>query len=80
MQPQVRQAELPGIWKKCNKCGGKNHFKSVCKSSGSESKCDSQRPDGVNRKNRCLHRCNIHEIHEDEFHDDSSMKDLNEQV
>ena len=31
-------------------------------------------------KNRCLHRCNVHEIHEDDCHDDSSIEDLNEQV
>ena len=38
----------PAFGKTCNKCGGKNHFKTVCKS---ESKHDSRkRPDGANRE------------------------------
>ena len=68
----------PAFGKICDKCGGKNHFKTVCKS---ESKRDStRRPDGAIRKNsrKCSHRCNVHEI--EECHDDSLMEDLNEQV
>ena len=44
--------------------------------SKSESKHDSRRPDRANGKNRCSHRCNVHEI--EECHDD--MADLNKQV
>ena len=43
-----------------NKCGGKNHFRTVCKSKESESRHDSRkRPNGA-RKNRCSHRCDVH--------------------
>ena len=69
----------PAFGKTCDKCGGQNHLRIVCKSKESESKHDSKRPNGA-RKNRCSHRCNVHEINEDECHEDSSMEDLTEQV
>ena len=76
------KGECHAFGKTCHNCGGKNHFESNCKSkrgsSKSESKHDSRkRPNGA-RKNKCS--CRVHEIHEGEHHEDSSMEDLNEQV
>ena len=31
-------------------------------------------------KNRCLHRCNVHELHEVDCHDDNLMDGLADQV
>ena len=61
----------PAYDKECDKCGGKNHFRTVCKSKESESKHDSRRPNGA-RKNKC----NVHEIEECQ----NDMEDLAEQV
>ena len=45
---------------------------------------DSRRPNGANsfnRKNRCSHRCNVHDIDiENDCHDDNSVDDLADQV
>ena len=43
----------PAYSKECDKCGGKNHFRNVCKSSDSkyESKRDSRRSDRTKRRN-----------------------------
>ena len=75
----------PAYGKTCDKCSGKNHFKTMCKGrstdsgSKSESRCDSRRSHGANRKNKCSHRCNVHDIDiEEECHDD--MEDLTDQV
>ena len=46
------KGECPAFGKTCNKCGGKNHFRTVCKSKESESRHDSRRPNGA-RKNKC---------------------------
>ena len=35
------KGECPAFGKTCNKCGGKNHFRTVCKSKESESRHDS---------------------------------------
>ena len=69
----------PAYSKECHKCGGKNHFRTVCKSNDrkSESKCDSRRPNGARKKsNKCSHRCNVHEIKECQ----NDMESLTEQV
>ena len=60
----------PAFGKTCDKCGGKNHFRTVCKSSDkeSESKHDSRRSDRTKRKN----------VHDIECQND--MEDLTEQV
>ena len=60
----------PTFGKTCDKCGGKNHFRTVCKSNDkeSESKCDSRRSDRTKRKN----------VHDIECQND--MEDLMEQV
>ena len=65
--------------KTCDKCGQKNHFKTVCKSSeGSMHKHDSRkRCDRA--KGKYTHRCNIHEINGD-CHDDDMVEDLMDQV
>ena len=58
----------PAFGKTCHKCGGKNHFRTVCKSKESESKHYSRRSDRTKRKN----------INDIECQDD--MEDLTEQV
>ena len=61
--------------KECHKCGGKNHFRKMCRSKGSskaESKCDSRRASNGS----CSHKCRVHEINECQ----NDMEDLTEQV
>ena len=50
--------------KLCDKCGGKNHFKNVCKSakSGSSRRSESDGDRSCRTKGKCTHRCDIHEI------------------
>ena len=38
MEPQKGKRNCPAFGKTCDKCGGKNHFRTVCKSKESESK------------------------------------------
>ena len=69
----------PAYGKTCEKCGGRNHFRTVCRGPDPvmdlslSQRCESRRrPDRVNGKNRCLHRCNVHDIdNEEDCHDDS---------
>ena len=67
--------DCPAYGKDCYKCGGKNHFGKMCRSSKgsnkSESRCDSRKPSKANGK--CSHKCKFHEVNE-ECHDD--MNDL----
>ena len=77
MLPQLRETvQLFG--KECHKCGGKNHFGKMCRSSKgsnkSESGRDSRRPSKANGK--CSYKCRVHEINE--CQDD--MEHLTEQV
>ena len=79
----------PAFGKTCNKCGGKNHFKNVCKADKSGSrKRGSDRHRSCRTKGKCTHRCDIHEV---DCCDDSpkicsdngksdAMNDLTEQV
>ena len=77
--------DCPAFGKTCNKCGGKNHFKNVCKYYKSGSKRGSDRDRSHRTKGKCTHRCNIHEV---DCCDDSpknstegtDMSDLMEQV
>ena len=74
--------ELSSIQKTCDKCGQKNHFRMVCRSSEgsmSESSHDSRKRSDRAKRNNCTHRCNIHEINGD-CHDDNSVEDLVDQV
>ena len=50
--------------KNYNKCGGKNHFKNVCKyeKSGSSRRHGSDRDRSSRTKSKCTHRCDIHEV------------------
>ena len=66
----------PALGKICDKCGGKKHFKVVCRSkdNGSKSRKRSDRTNG-----KCKHRCNVHEINED-CHNDNGIEDLTDQV
>ena len=65
----------PAYSKECDKCGGKNHFRTVCKSKEYESKHDSRRPNGARKNfNKCSHKCNVHEIEECQ----NDMEDLTE--
>ena len=77
----------PAFGKICDRCGGKNHFKNVCKSdkSGSSRRCGSDRDRSCRTKGKCTHRCNVHEV---DCCDDSpenstestDMSDLTDQV
>ena len=74
-----KKGDCPAFGRECHKCGWKNHFNKMCKSSSqgfekSESKHDSRRPRQANDK--CTHKCRGHEINE--CQDD--MEDLTEQV
>ena len=72
--------DCPAFGKECHKCGRKNHFSKMCRSSQgsnkfqSESKHDSRKPSKAN--GRCTHKCRVHEINECQ----NDMEDLNEQV
>ena len=69
--------------KTCNKCGQKNHFKAMCRSSEGlryESKCESKRQRSDRTSKKCTHRCNVHEINEDCHDDNTGMEDLADQV
>ena len=64
----------PAFGKICDKCGGKNHFKSVFRSSQGS---DEKRSHRTNTK--CTHRCNLHEL--SECHDDgTTIEDITDQV
>ena len=73
--------------KTCDKCGEKNHFKNVCKSSksGSSSRHGSDRDRSCRTKGKCTHRCDIHEVDccddsSENCTDNTDMNDLTEQV
>ena len=64
------QTELPSLWKIYDKCGGKNHFRAMCRSGeGSKSKL-RKRQIGPVVDRKCMHRCDVHEINKD-CHDDN---------
>ena len=78
----------PAIGKNCDRHGGKNHFKTVCKSEKLRSRQGSDRSNdrSCRTKGKCTHRCDIHDV---ECCDDSSenctdngtaMEDLTDQV
>ena len=54
----------PAFGKNCDKCGGKNYFKNVCKyeKSGSSRRCGSDRDRSSRTKAKCTHRCDVHEV------------------
>ena len=53
----------PAFGKKCDRCSGMNHFKTVCRpSEGSNFKL-RKRSDRTNGR-KCIHRCEVHEINE----------------
>ena len=67
----------PAFRKKCDRCGGMNHFKTVCRSSeGSNFKLRKRSYRTNGRK--CAYRCKVHEI--EECHDNNSVEDLIDQV
>ena len=75
---QEGKQNCPAYEKNCDKCGGKNHFKAMCRSSeGSKDK--SRKGSDRTSGRKCTHRCNVHEISED-CHDDNGMDDLADQV
>ena len=70
----------PAFGKTCDRCGGKNHFKNVCKLRSKGSMDRSCRTKG-----KCTHRCDFHEVDccddSSENHtDNADMSDLTEQV
>ena len=74
-----RKGDCPAFSRECHKCGQKNHFSKMCKSSNqgfekSESRHDSRKPRQAN--SRYTHKCRVHEINE--CQDD--MEDLSKQV
>ena len=71
---------FPAYGKICNKCGGKNHFKAMCRfSEGSKHKCGKLRSDRTSGR-KCMHRSDIREIRDCHNDDDSAVEDLMEQV
>ena len=71
--------DCPAFGKECHKCGWKNDFSKMCRSSQgsnkSESKCDSRKMSKAT--GRCTHKCRVHEVNEECQND---MEDLSEQV
>ena len=74
-----KKGDCPAFGSECHKCGGKNHYSQMCKSSKgfekSESKCDSRKPRQAT--GRCTHKCRVYEVNEECQND---MEDLSEQV
>ena len=75
-----KKGDCPAFGRECHKCGRKNHFSKMCKSSNqgfekSESKCDSRKLRQANGNGKCT-RCKVHEINECQ----NDMEDLSEQV
>ena len=75
----MRSIKCPAFGKECHRCGGKNHFEKMCRSSKGSSKSESRRDSRKLSKanGKCSHTCRFHEVNE-ESHDD--MNDLEEQV
>ena len=70
----------PAFGKTCDNCGGKNHFKNVCKSKRGSDKNKSHRAKG-----KCTHRCDIHEVdccddNSENSTESTDMDDLADQV
>ena len=69
------KGQCPAFGKRCNSCGGKNHFESKCTQKSSSRTSDRKRSD----RTRCMHKCNVHEIHK-ECQGDNSIEHLMEKV
>ena len=74
----------PAFGKTCDKCGGKNHFKTICKSEQLGSRKGSDRSHRT--KGKCTHKCDIHDVeccHDSSGNcsdNDAAMEDLAGQV
>ena len=69
--------------KNCDRCGGMNHFKTVCRSSeGSNLKSKLRKRSDMTNGRKCTHRCKVHEINESchQNNDNTGVEGLTEQV